>query len=366
MSKRHAVLCCALICLSLVVVPAARLVRAAGTSQESRQAPPVTRGLGSRDEIALQSQKRSPGAEPTPTVVETAAAAPPTAEAAPIDARSEAVTSPSEPVTTPEPAPTQRPVSLLEKNQIIVFYGTPLSSGMGILGMYPADEAATRVKDEAVYYDQLNGDERGAQPAMDLIFSIVQAEATGNGLFLRYLPDDVVREYLDVAEKRDVQLILDLQIGRGGVLDEVKKIEPYLKNARVHVAIDPEYAVGSGGVPIYTPGRITGAEINAVQAYLAQLTRENNLAPKLLIVHQYLDDTIVNGGDVRSEPGVDLVINMDGIGEARDKIEKYQHFAKRSYAEYRGFNVFLNHDNPPMTERDVLKVRPLPNVVFYQ
>jgi hypothetical protein len=374
-SERHAVLCCALLSLSVVLGPATGLVRAAGNNHEFT--PPSVARREVRSESTLEfrdggeylshkPERRAPRAtaevEATPTPAPTGAVAP---EAVAPVAESPAAEPPPAAPASPE-APPPAPKSVLDGNQVVVFYGTPLSSGMGILGMFSPDEASARVRQEAGYYDQLNGDGRGAVPAMDLIYSMVQAEPTGNGLFLRYLNDHQVHDYLDVAERDDVQLILDLQIGRGDVLDEVRKIEPYLKNPRVHVAIDPEYAVGSAGVPISTPGRISGAQINDVQAYLADLSRENNIPPKMLIVHQYLEDTIENGGDVRFEPGVDLIINMDGIGQARDKVEKYEHFAARSYAEHKGFNVFLNHDDPPMSERDVLELQPFPDMVFYQ
>jgi hypothetical protein len=361
-----------LLSLSLVLGPAAGLVRAAGTSHESTPTPIARREVSTESPLTFRDGGDWLSHKPDRSVP-----APPEAPATPAPP-AESVTQPAPPVPeppAPEPPPPTTPVpdtppppptSVLEGNQVIVFYGTPLSSGMGILGMFSPDEASARVKQEAGYYDELNGDDRGAVAAMDVIYSMVQAEPTGNGLFLRYLNDREVHDYLDVAERDDVQLILDLQIGRGDVLDEVKKIEPYLKNPRVHVAIDPEYAVGSSGVPLFTPGRITGAQINDVQAYLARLSHDNNLPPKMLIVHQYLEDTIENGADVRFEPGVDLIINMDGIGQARDKVEKYQHFAERSYAEHKGFNVFLNHDDPPMSEQDVLRLRPFPDMVFYQ
>ena len=373
MSERHAVLCCTLLSLSLVLGPAAGLVRAAGSNRESASSQIARREVRSESTLEFRdggeylSHKPDRGAPretpvpattPTPAGDVAAEAVAPVAEPAAVEPPAAA---PATPDTPPPP-----PKSVLEGNQVVVFYGTPLSSGMGILGMFSPDEASTRVRQEAAYYDQLNGEGRGAVPAMDLIYSMVQAEPTGNGLFLRYLDDHQVRDYLEVAERDDVQLILDLQIGRGDVLDEVRKIEPYLKNPRVHVAIDPEYAVGSAGVPISTPGRISGAQINSVQAYLAQISRENNIPPKMLIVHQYLEDTIENGGDVHFEPGVDLIINMDGIGQARDKVEKYQHFAARSYAEHKGFNVFLNQDDPPMSEQDVLRLQPFPDMVFYQ
>ena len=58
-----------------------------------------------------------------------------------------------------------------------MFYGSPISSGLGILGVFPPEEAATRVRDEAALYDRLNGD-RGARPAIDLIFEGATAEPT--------------------------------------------------------------------------------------------------------------------------------------------------------------------------------------------
>lgn len=369
MSERRAVLCCALLSLTLVLGPLAGLVRAAASHADPPT--PTARGAGAvatfRDGGEYLSRKPARAATSTP-VATTAVPTGAVAAAAITPAPDEAAPPPTPPAasSTPVPAPTPAPVSVLAGNQVVVFYGTPLSSGMGILGQFSPDEAAARVRQEAAYYDRLNGDGRGAVPAMDVIYSMVQAEPTGNGLFLRYLTDAELRPYVDAAERDGVQLILDLQIGRGDVLDEVRKVEPYLRNPRVHVAIDPEYAVGKSGVPIWTPGHISGAEINDVQGYLSRLSRENNIPPKMLIIHQYLEDTIENGGDVRFDPGVDLIINMDGIGQAHDKADKYAHFASRSYAEHNGFNVFLNHDDPPMSEQDVLRLRPFPDMVFYQ
>src|SRR5262249_24728669 len=144
----------------------------------------------------------------------------------------------------------------------------------------------------------------------------------------------------------DLQIILDLQIGRGNMLDEVRKIERFLVNPRVHVAIDPEYAVGPSGVPLWTPGRINGNEINDVQDYLAWLIAQYQLPPKMLVIHQYLEDTVVDGHVARQVPNVDLVLNMDGIGAPDDKAQKYQMFASRPYAVRKSYNVFILYDHP--------------------
>ncbi len=264
------------------------------------------------------------------------------------------------------PTATPERESPLAKNQMVVFYGSPISPGLGILGAFSPDEAAKRLRDEASVYDGLNGDGRGVIAAVDLIYAQVQSEPTQNGLYLRYLPDGVVRRYIALAEKFDLQLILDLQIGRADVADEVRKIAPYLKNPRVHVAIDPEYAVGPEGVPLETPGTITGDDINAVQQVVADIVERNNLPSKLVFVHQYLEETIIDGEATKQMPNVDVVLNMDGFGDQQEKLKKYRHFAARPYAHHRGFNIFLHLDDAPLTENQIQQLSPQPDVIFYQ
>lgn len=294
------------------------------------------------------------------------------------------VTQPPAPVlvpVTPEAAtpdqapPTQAPPTsgrtihqepLLKHNQMIVFYGSPLASELGILGVFSPEEAAQRNKAEAQIYDGLNGDNRGAFGALDLIYSQVQAEPTENGLYLRYLSDDTVREYLEVADKYDLQLILDLQIGRSSVIDEIRKIERFLTDPRVHVAIDPEYAVGTDGIPLETPGKISGDDLNRMQDVLTDIVNRNHLPPKMAIVHQYLEDTIEDGGATKKVAEVDLVLNMDAFGDAKEKNEKYKKFSARPYASRRSFNIFLHHDEHVLTEEEALRLKPSPDVIFYQ
>ena len=257
------------------------------------------------------------------------------------------------------------PAHLLEHNQMVVFYGSPIAAGLGILGAFEVEEAAQRVRDHAGTFDAINGD-RGVVPAFDLIYGIAMDEPTENGLFVSYLPDWEVQRYLDMAERYDLQLILDLQIGRANIIDEVRNIERFLVNPRVHVAIDPEYAVGPDGFPIFTPGRISGHQINEVQRYLADLVLRENLPPKLLVIHQYMDETITEGEATEKLGEVDVVLNMDAYGPVIDKLDKYVEYAHRPYAHRDSFNIFLQLDERVLTERELLSLAPQPDVVFYQ
>jgi hypothetical protein len=270
----------------------------------------------------------------------------------------------AEPAAEPH-APPPPPRSVLEESQMVVFYGTPIASGLGILGMFEPEDAARRVRDQAGIFNELNGD-RSAVGAMDLIYAMVRDEPTSNGLFLSYLPDATVDRYLRNAEEYDLQLILDLQVGRGDVVAEVRKIERFLAHPRVHVAVDPEYAVGPDGYPIHTPGRMSGQQINDIQDYLADLVQRHGLPPKMFVIHQYIDDTIVDGHLTRATDGVDLVLNMDAFGAVHDKVKKYRGYADLPYAQRDSFNIFLHHDERVLSEQEVLELQPEPDVVFYQ
>ncbi len=327
--------------------------------QRARANGPLTPSAGGYTSAA-PSATATPAAEATPH-----ASASPASVASP--SPTAARRSPSASVSpTPSATATTAPEPLLKRNQMIVFYGSPISAGLGILGTFAPEDAAARVKAEADIYDSINGAGRGAFGAMDLIYSQVQSEPTENGLYLRYLSDETVQTYLSLAEKYDLQLILDLQIGRGDVVDEVRKTKRFLKNPRVHIAIDPEYAVGPQGIPLETPGQINADDLNRLQDYLTGLIAREQLPPKMVIIHQYLEETVVDGAATKTVPNVDLVLNMDAFGAAQEKNTKYQLFAARPYATRSAFNIFFKLDEHVLSEEEAVHLNPSPDAIFYQ
>ncbi|MBF6599852.1 MAG: hypothetical protein IVW36_05015 [Dehalococcoidia bacterium] len=258
------------------------------------------------------------------------------------------------------------PTPLLSDTQMVVYYGKPNSPGMGILGTFDSPAAAaTSLQGETALVDSLNGP-RKAQGAMDIVYGMVTADPGPGGIYVSYLDDATTRAYIDAATQRNQEVILDLQIGRSTVLDEVKKVAPYLTNPRVHVAIDPEYAVGPAGVPIQDPGRITGDDLNRAQAYLSDLVQQRKLPPKMLIVHQYMDATIADPAAAKTFPNVTLVLNVDGIGAPADKLAMYQHFAGAPWAQRRSYTVFLRQDTQLPTEQQLLAMQPAPDMIMFQ
>ncbi|MGE3962035.1 MAG: hypothetical protein AB7F65_10170 [Dehalococcoidia bacterium] len=278
----------------------------------------------------------------------------------------------SVPRPAPEPAPTPDPPpaaseggSVFDVAQVVSLYGHPGVPFMGALGKYSAEGAAAEAARVAAEYDRLNGD-RDVIPALHLIASVAQASA-GDGTYLGRMPLDAVRNYADVTAARGQLLFLDIQVGWGDPLEEVRRYEPLLLQGHVHIALDPEFATRSDGVaPGQAIGSLSAAQINAVQRYLDGLTETHDLPRKVLVVHQFRVDMIEDPQNIASVDGVDLVIDMDGFGPQGQKLAGYDRYANSSYAEYAGFKLFYEWDTPLFTPAEIQALEPPPDYVIYQ
>jgi hypothetical protein len=161
-------------------------------------------------------------------------------------------------------------------------------------------------------------------------------------------------------------LFLDLQIGRSTVEDEIEKVLPYLRDPRVHLALDPEFAVDGKHAPGDVIGSLSAEDIDAAQSMLQELVVDNRLPPKILMVHQFLDGMVRGGESINHYQGVDLIIDMDGFGPAAVKRATYEEYATKTYAAHAAIKLFLDHDPDLMSEQDVLLLNPPPAVVIYQ
>jgi hypothetical protein len=254
---------------------------------------------------------------------------------------------------------------LLSQAQIVSYYGNPHTPALGVLGAADIATVAAQLRAQAERYDVLNGPTE-IVPALHLVYAVAQPHPTGNGRYLQYADDVLVLRYLAFVEEHDLLLFLDLQIGRGTVEEELRRVLPYLRHPRVHLALDPEFAVGPGKVPGDVIGSLTAADINSAQRALRDLTRDETLPAKLLVVHQFLDSMILDGGAIERFEGVELIIDMDGFGPAEVKRSLYRRYALRPYATHAGVKLFFEYDTGLMSEADVLALQPPPKVIIYQ
>ena len=255
--------------------------------------------------------------------------------------------------------------SILPQHQIVSYYGNPYTRLMGILGSDDLEAVADLLELHAERYDKLNGP-LDVIPAIHLVYAVAQPHPTENGLYLQYVDDETVDRYLALTEERDMLLFLDLQIGRSSVGDEIEKVLRYLSRPNVHIALDPEFAVGSRYAPGDIIGSLDAADIAVAQTMLQDLVLAERLPPKLLMVHQFLDEMVIGGDRINRVSGVELIIDMDGFGPAAVKRATYQEYAGRSYAAHAAIKLFFDYDPDLMSEEEVLFLEPTPAVIIYQ
>ena len=250
--------------------------------------------------------------------------------------------------------------------QVIAFYGHPGVAAMGVLGHGAPAEVAEAVALWAKRYDRLNGP-RGAIGAYHLITGVAQANPTPDGHWLSRLSHDRIAEYVEAAREHGMLLFLDNQIGWSDPLSEVKLLEDFLREPFVHMALDPEFATEPLGVrPGLAIGGITGHQVNEVLSYLSALVESEGIPPKILMVHQFAGRMLRDREAIEPQPGVELSIDMDGIGTPRAKLNGYRLFAITEPSQIPAFKLFWGQDTPVMTPEEVLEMDPVPGLVIYQ
>jgi hypothetical protein len=174
-----------------------------------------------------------------------------------------------------------------------------------------------------------------------------------------------VKRFLAAARKIDALLILDIQPGHAGFLPLAKHFGRFLREPDVGLALDPEWAT-PGAVPGSIIGSTDAATVNRVSAYLARIVKKYKLPEKLLIVHQFTQSMIRDKPALRRHAGVALVLNVDGFGDQPNKISKYKDFTHPRTRFRSGYKLFYKEDTNLMTPRQVLRLRPRPDLVIYE
>lgn len=274
------------------------------------------------------------------------------------------------PTVMPNATPAASPASegqsgLLPKYRILSYYGFPGNELMGILGEYDKDTLLAKLQDQATAYDQADPS-HPVMPAFEVIASVAQADAGSDGLYLSHTDPNILDEYADYTAQHGIQLFLDVQFGRDTIQREIDAVRPWLQRPNVHLALDPEFHVGPGEQPGQDLGSIDASWITYAQQQLAQISQENKLPPKILIVHQFRISMIQNRDQLKPVPGVQLVLNADGFGDPGLKVQVYNQLADVSAVQYSGIKLFYKQDDPLMTPEQVLALQPVPDVVIYQ
>ncbi len=139
----------------------------------------------------------------------------------------------------------------------------------------------------------------------------------------------------------------------------------------MHLAVDPEFAMHNGTPPGRVIGSLDAADINYAAQFLADLVKQYDLPPKILVVHRFTEDMVTNYKQIKPLPGVQVVMQMDGWGSPQRKNNTYNTVINPEPVQFTGFKLFYKNDlkeEPPrlLTPEEVLHLTPSPIFIQYQ
>lgn len=262
------------------------------------------------------------------------------------------------------------PGAILPFKRVVAYYGNLYSTRMGILGELPEQEMIKKLQGEVKKWQEADTSME-VVPALHYIAITAQGSpGKGNKYRLR-MPFKEIDKILAMAEKINALVFLDIQVGLSTLQEEVPEFEKYLKMPHVHFGIDPEFSMKGGQAPGKVVGTFDAADINYTTDYLAKLVKENNLPPKMLVVHRFTQKMVTNYQQIKLRPEVQIIMDMDGWGHQARKINTYKQFIYKEPVQFTGFKLFYKNDlrepnSHVMSPEELLKLKPQPVYIQYQ
>ena len=260
--------------------------------------------------------------------------------------------------------------AILPWKRIVAYYGNLYSTKMGILGQYPEDEMLAKL-DEEVKKWTIADPATPVIPALHYIAVVAQSVPGKDGKYRMRMPDSEIEKVLAIAAKINAIVFLDVQVGFSDLQTEVPLLSKYLKLPHVHLGVDPEFSMKDEMKLGKSIGTLDASDINFTADYLAGIIKENNLTPKVLVIHRFTGRMVTNFKEIKPLPEVQIVMNMDGFGKKALKINTYRTFIYPEPVQFAGFKLFYQSDvKEPntvlMTPEDLLKLTPQPIYIQYQ
>jgi hypothetical protein len=261
--------------------------------------------------------------------------------------------------------------AILPKYRIFAYYGNPHSKKMGALGKYPKEEMLQRMDNEIKNWKKADSTNTPIQPALHLVATTAQGLPGKDGGYRLRMSDRTIKKVLKWWNEHKAIVFLDIQRGHAPLGPEMKYMEKYLKLPFVHLGIDPEFSMVTGARPGSKIGSYDAADINQAVQFLSRVVKENNLPPKVLVVHRFTQGMIKNYKNIKLDPNVQIVMDMDGWGPPVLKKDSYHDYIQKEPVQYTGFKLFYENDfrkpgSRIMTPKEVLALTPVPMYIQYQ
>lgn len=197
-----------------------------------------------------------------------------------------------------------------------------------------------------------------------------------------------IQAYIQYCQQHNLLLFFDVQLGTEPVPDAVTNhLLPYLqKYSFAELALDTEfhfpntpqgYALAQG-YPCCL-GWMYANEINWASNELAQISLQQHLPRKVLVVHEWNSGVLPDKGNIKPNPNVSLVLQSDGFGDYGNKLGDYQEFVQQDLLEYGGYKLFFHYCDTgcsydidpngiaqPQSPEQVMQLFPQPLFISYQ
>jgi hypothetical protein len=272
----------------------------------------------------------------------------------------------------PVKGPAPLPGAVFPERRVVAFYGNPLSKHMGVLGEYPPEEMLARLDQEVRRWQEADPG-TSVQPALHLIAVTAQGAPGRDGMYRLRMPDTLIERVYQWAQQKHALLFLDIQVGHSTVQAELPRLLHFLERPDVHLGLDPEFSMHydkEGRKPGTKIGTMMAADVNYASRTLADLVAAKQLPPKILVVHRFTKRMVPNPGEIRLDPRVQVVMDMDGWGPPWLKFDSYRDYEVAAPVQFTGFKLFYHNDaksgEPLITPRELLQLVPKPLYIQYQ
>lgn len=270
----------------------------------------------------------------------------------------------------PATAPYPHGGAILPFERIVAYYGNFYSTRMGILGEFDEATVLARLASTSALWEAADPD-TPVRPAIHHIAMVAQGTPGTDGMWRNVMPDEHIEQAYRMSQKIDGILFLDLQVGLSTLERELPQFRDYFTRPEVHLGIDPEFSMKQGNPPGSVIGTFDAADINFAIEWLSEIVRENELPPKVLVIHRFTQNMVTNYQDITPTPEVQVVMHMDGWGPVELKKGTYRHFIEPEPVQFTGLKIFYKNDlKPPSTglfqPEEALQLHPQPIYIQYQ
>ncbi|AZA10388.1 hypothetical protein [Corynebacterium gerontici] len=251
--------------------------------------------------------------------------------------------------------------------RMIALYGHPSGGALGVMGEYKPEDAVKKAEELVAEYQPMES--QPVIPAFEIIATVAAAEPGPDGDYSNEADPEELKPYIDAITNAGGYAVLDLQSGQADFLSQAKRYEELLKNPNVGLALDPEWRIKPGEVPMQRVGNVEASEINETSEWLANFVRENNLPQKALVLHQFQVQMIQNREDLNVDhPELAFVLHADGHGTPEQKFDTWNVIRQDLQPEiFMAWKNFFDEDQPMFTpEQTYNDVKPRPWFVSYQ